>query len=154
MVHDFEHFLSLRQKAVLVTPDVQGAFDALLHERLLQRVKRNGCPKYARDWIQSFLKSRKARVRYKYGATEPKTLECGISQESPLFPILSLLYMLELLAGSSVRFRYGNEIALLDAGKTTEEAEAIAQQEVNNIIKWARDNTVSFEIKMSKSYTF
>lgn len=42
LVHDVEHTLSLRHKAVLVTLDVQGAFDATLHGRLLRRMKGMG----------------------------------------------------------------------------------------------------------------
>ena len=79
-----------QKKAVLVTLDVQGAFDAVLHGRLLQRMNKMGWPKPAITWIKSFLQERSARVRHEDGATDPVFLECGLPQGSPLSPILFL----------------------------------------------------------------
>lgn len=145
VVHDVEHILSLRQKAVLVTLDVQGAFDSVLHERLLRRIKKMGWPIEAISWIRSFLKERRVRVRYNQGVTDEIMLECGLPQGSPLSPILFLLYMSEVVAGSQWRFGYADDIAIMRAGKTTEEAAASAQEEVDDIIKWSRENAVSFD---------
>ncbi|POS83188.1 hypothetical protein EPUL_004740, partial [Erysiphe pulchra] len=145
VVHDLEHTLSLRKKVVLVILDVQGAFDAVLHERLLQRMQGKGWSKQVRGWIHSFLKNRMARVRYENGFTAPKTLEHGLSQGSPLSPILFLLYISEIVARRRWRFGHADDIAVLGIGKSPEEAAAPAQQEVDDILTWARTNAVSFD---------
>lgn len=84
LVHDVEHTLSLRHKAVLVTLDVQGAFDATLHGRLLRRMKGMGWAPETIDWTASFPQGRSARVRYEGRATDEVILECGLPQGSPL----------------------------------------------------------------------
>lgn len=42
MINDLEHALSARQKTSLVTLDVQGAFDAVFHQRLLIKNEERG----------------------------------------------------------------------------------------------------------------
>ncbi|KAI1002277.1 hypothetical protein K3495_g5927 [Podosphaera aphanis] len=46
VIHDIEHTLQMRQTAELVTLDVQGAYHAVLHERLLKRMRNMGLPEH------------------------------------------------------------------------------------------------------------
>ncbi|KAI0997034.1 hypothetical protein K3495_g11150 [Podosphaera aphanis] len=145
LVHDVEHALSLRHKAVLVTLDVQGAFDATLHGRLLRRMKETGWTTETISWTASFLQGRSARVRYDGGVTDAVELECGLPQGSPLSPILFLLYMSEVAGGSNWRFGYADDLAVLGIGATANLAAEAAQREVNTITAWAESNAVAFD---------
>ncbi|KAI0995871.1 hypothetical protein K3495_g12310 [Podosphaera aphanis] len=129
LVHEVEHALRLRHKAVLVTIDVQGAYDATLHGRLLRRMKEMGWTPETISWTASFPWGRSARVRYDGGVTDAVELECGLPQGSPLSPILFLLYMSEVAGGRAT---------------ATLAAEA-AQREVNTITAWAESNAVAFD---------
>ena len=110
-IHDAEHAMKRQKKAVLVTLDVKGPFDAVIHGRLLQRMKRMGWPDASIYWIKSFLRGRSTHVRHEDGVTDPIHLECGLPQGSPLFSILFLLYMAEVVGGSSWRFGYADDVA-------------------------------------------
>lgn len=145
LVHNVEHSLSLRHKAVSVTLDVQGAFDATLHGRLLRRMKEVGWAPETIHWTASFLQGRSARVRYEGGVTDAINLECGLPQGSPLSPILFLLYMAEVASGSNWRFGYADDLAVLGIGATAAEAAEAAQREVDTILAWAEENAVALD---------
>ena len=117
IIHDVEHAMHRRQKATLVTLEVQGAFDAVLHGRLLLRLRKIGWPELAVDWVKSFLDKRSARVRHEDGVTEPVFLECELPQGSPLSPIFFLLHMAEVVGESRWRFSYADNVVILGVGK-------------------------------------
>ena len=104
-----------------------------------------GWPKPAITWLKSFLQERSARVRQEDGVTDPAFLECGLPQGSPLSPILFLFYMAEVVGGSSWRFGYADDVAILGIGSTPTEAAVAVQREVDAVLGWAADNAVSFD---------
>jgi hypothetical protein len=77
--------------------DVQGAFDALLKNRLLQRMGKQGWPAPALSFIQKFLTDRQVQVRLGRETTLDYPVPCGTPQGSPLSPVLYTLYLAELL---------------------------------------------------------
>lgn len=50
VVHDIEEARSQGWAATFVTLDVQGAFDAVLHNRLVRRMQTQGWPTYILQW--------------------------------------------------------------------------------------------------------
>ena len=105
-----------------------------------------GWPKPAITWIKSFLQERSARVRHEDGVTDPIHLECGLPQGLPLSPILFLLYMAEVAGGSSWRFGYADNVAILCIGSTPTEVAVAVQREVDEVLWWAAENAVSFDL--------
>ena len=93
VVHDIEEAKTQGWASTFVTLDVQGAFDAVLHNRLIWRMESQGWPKSVLRWTSSFLTNRRVQVRFQGGVTSPKELVCGVPQGSPISPLLFLLYM-------------------------------------------------------------
>ncbi|KJZ70202.1 hypothetical protein HIM_10425 [Hirsutella minnesotensis 3608] len=64
LVHDIEEAFARKQVATLVTIDIQGAFDTVLRNRLILRLREQGWPPNLARWVGSFMEDRSARVRY------------------------------------------------------------------------------------------
>ncbi|KAI0992291.1 hypothetical protein K3495_g15895 [Podosphaera aphanis] len=62
VVHDIEEARTQNWTSTLVTLDVQGAFDAVLHNRLLMRMQKQGWPDSVLRWTASFLRDRYVQV--------------------------------------------------------------------------------------------
>lgn len=89
LIHDIEVAMSQQKAATLVTIDIQGAFDTVMRNRLILRLRQQGWPATLVKWVASFLQDRTASVRY-YDITTPSTpLQCGLPQGPPVSPILS-----------------------------------------------------------------
>ncbi|KAF7557551.1 hypothetical protein G7Z17_g571 [Cylindrodendrum hubeiense] len=92
LIHDIESALARGLVVTLVTMDIQGAFDTVLRNRLLQRLRQQGWPELLVRWMASFMTDRTARVHFQDAITLSSALECGLPQGSPVSPILFLLY--------------------------------------------------------------
>ncbi|KAI1007858.1 hypothetical protein K3495_g372 [Podosphaera aphanis] len=156
VVHDIEEARTQKWTSTLVTLDVQGAFDAVLHNRLLVRMQKQGWPEPILRWTASFLQDRKVQVRYPGGVRHPKKLVCGVPQGSPISPLLFLLCIAELMrsGNSSTRFSYADDIGILGIGRTAAESAAVAQREIDNLLEWASNNAVSFDTGKSEVIQF
>ena len=75
--HDVEKAMAEGKQVTMVTLDVQGAFDALLANRLLQRMQRQGWPMTLLCLVKSFLTNRKVRVRLEDSTTAFFTVAYG-----------------------------------------------------------------------------
>lgn len=88
--------LQTRHRLVLVSLDIQGAYDTVWHMGLLHKLAKMGIPLDLLRWIQAFLHSRMAHVRVR-SATATCALDMGIPQGSPLSALLFLVYVNDLL---------------------------------------------------------
>lgn len=156
VVHDIEEARYQGWASTLVTLDVQGAFDSVLHNRLLWRMQAQGWPDMILRWTRSFLMNRSVQVRYPGGVTSPKGLVCGVPQGSPISPLLFLLYMAEpMCSGNSrARFSYADDLGILGIGRTIAESAIAAQQEVDSLLRWANYNAVSFDPRKTEVIQF
>lgn len=78
------------------------------------------------------------------GVTDVIDLECGLSQVSPLSPILFLLYMSEVAGGSKWKFSYSDDLAILGIAATSALVAEAAQLGADTILAWVERNAVAF----------
>lgn len=147
VIHDAEAAIRSGKCAAMVTLDIQGAFDAVLHNRLLKRPREQGWPRSLCRFIQTFLYQRKVQVKYRGGITEEKILECGVPQGSPLLPLLFMLYIAVLFEdhGLTSRFGYADNIAIVRIGNTAADAISAAQDDLDSLILLAREHRIDFD---------
>ena len=93
LIHDIEEAFAQKQVATLLTMDVQGAFDTVMRNRLVLRLREQGWPEHLAKWVESFMNDRSACVRFQDTTTPISPLQCGLPQGSPISPILFLLYV-------------------------------------------------------------
>ncbi|KJZ67920.1 hypothetical protein HIM_12691 [Hirsutella minnesotensis 3608] len=91
LVHDIEEAFARKQIAKLVTLDIQGAFDTVLRNRLILRLREQGWPPNPR-WAGSFMQDKSARICYQDIVTDSSPQQCGLPEGSPVSPTLFLLY--------------------------------------------------------------
>ncbi|RAL60615.1 hypothetical protein DID88_009933 [Monilinia fructigena] len=144
-VYDVESAFAQGKEVTLVTLDVQGAFDALLPRRLLERMRKQGWPGKLLRLIGSFLADRKVMVRLEGTYTAESKTQCGTPQGSPLSPILYVLYLAELLnQDRSLRFGYADDIAIYRASKSVESNVTMLKRDVRQVMRWGAENKVAF----------
>lgn len=156
LVHDVEMAFRHQKVATLVTMDVEGAFDAILRNRLLLQLRKQGWPDFLVRWIASFLAQRQASVRFQNAIAEPIELACGTPQGSPLSPILYLLATAAIyyLSGPTQRYGYADDTAMLFVGDTLEETTLLANEAIANMETWGRAEGFSFDVKKTEVMHF
>ncbi|XP_044714695.1 reverse transcriptase (RNA-dependent DNA polymerase) domain-containing protein [Hirsutella rhossiliensis] len=147
LIHDIEEAFACKQVATLVTLDIQGAFDTVLRNRLILRLREQGWPPNLARWVGSFMQDRSARIRYQDIATNSSPLQCGLPQGSPVSPILFLLYTEPIyrLGSSKGRFGYADDTAILCVGDSLDETSAEASHHVRELVSWGAANGISFD---------
>ncbi|OAQ57666.1 endonuclease/reverse transcriptase [Purpureocillium lilacinum] len=147
LVHDIETALANGQVATLVTMDVQGAFDTVMRNRLILRLRQQGWPSHLVRWAGSFMQNRSAAIRFQDVTTPASPLRCGLAQGSPVSPILFALYIAPIyrLGNSDGRFGYADDTAMLRTGRTLEETTALASRDMEELLVWGAANGVTFD---------
>jgi ribonuclease HI len=143
--HDTEAAWAKGQHVTMVTLDVQGAFDALLKNRLLHRMAEQGWPQRTILFVNSFLTDRRVQVRLGRVTTPSYPVACGTPQGSPLSPVLYTLYLAELLSvDTKRRFGYADDICLYQASHSLDENVQLLAADLRQIRAWGTANKVTF----------
>jgi hypothetical protein len=143
--HDVEHAWATGKQVTMITMDVQGAFDALLKNRLLQRMGKQGWPAPALSLIQAFLTDRQVQVRLGRETTPNYPVPCGTPQGSPLSPVLYTLYLAELLNQDRTRrFGYADGVCIYRATHTLDGNVTLLAEDMRAINEWGVANKVVF----------
>ncbi|RKL06834.1 hypothetical protein BFJ70_g16980 [Fusarium oxysporum] len=156
LIHDIEEAFARNKVVTLVTMDIQGAFDTVMRNRLVLRLREQGWPDHLARWVESFMMERSARVRYHDTTTPLSSLQCGLPQGSPVSPILFLLYTEPIyrLGNPQGRFGYADDTATLSVGDTVDETTAMASSSVDEMVRWGAANGVSFDPKKTEVMHF
>lgn len=145
LTHDIEWALSRGQVVSFATADAQGAFDALLKNRHLKRMREQGWDLGWLRIVQSFLTGRRVRTRLEGKTTEFTDVPCGTPQGSPLSPVLYLLYLLELLnKDRNLRFGYADDLGFYRVGKTLDVTSEALAADMRLVMEWSTENKVFF----------
>lgn len=147
-LHEAEKALLKGLKVSIVTLDVQGAFDALLKNILLQRIQRQGRPINVLIHTESFLSDRHVRVRLKTATTDFSRVRCGTHQGSPWSPVLYMLYLAELMKqNKELRFWYANDICFYRVSKSLKQNSRLLARDIQYVLHWGHENKVHFAPK-------
>ena len=76
-----------------------GAFDYVLHERLIHNLRIRKIPIRLVKWVNSFLKNKQFTLSFDSKTSALRLVSTGISQSSPVFSILFLFFNAELVEG-------------------------------------------------------
>lgn len=152
VIHDAEAAMRSNKVTAMVTLDIQGALDAVLHNRLLAKMRSQGWPLSLCRWVESFVKRRRVLVRHEEGITDEKLVECSVPQGLPLSPLLFMLYISILLEDGTpnCRFGYADNIAIVRVGKSPSEAVEAVQVEVDRIVQLALLHMIRFDPSRSE----
>ncbi|KAL8391941.1 hypothetical protein RB595_002230 [Gaeumannomyces hyphopodioides] len=146
VAHEVERALQKHKSAALVTMDVQGAFDAVLRRRLLQRLFKQGWNPTLVRWVSSFAGNRVVKVRLEDATAPPFSPDCGLPQGSPASPVLFMLYIAEILPkAKAVRYGYADDLGICVTAGTPEGCSRKAGATVTQILRWGRANKVAFD---------
>ena len=77
--------------------DVAGAFNHVLHNRLIHNMKRRKVPDFIVRWVENFLQNRRTRLKFNGVESKPIYTNVGVPQGSPISPILDMFYNADLL---------------------------------------------------------
>lgn len=143
--HDVEAAFAAKKQVTMVTMDVQGAFDALLKRRLLQRMTKQGWPLPLLQLVDGFLSDRQVRVRLEKSTTPFHNVGCGTPQGSPLSPVLYMLYLAELLLqDTTLRFGYADDLCLYRVNDSLNQNVAELAVDIQSIIDYGDANKIFF----------
>ncbi|POS85096.1 hypothetical protein EPUL_005538 [Erysiphe pulchra] len=115
LTHNVERALNEARTPSMPTLDVKGAFDAVLPGRLVRQLREQGWPLHIVRWVGSFATDRMVQIYLDDEMGPPQNITCGLSQGSPVSPILFMLYFspLSKLGSPLKKFCFAEDIAIL-----------------------------------------
>jgi ribonuclease HI len=164
--HFIEQALNKGMCVTSVAVDVAGAFNALLRNRTVLGMRKQGWPTPYVKWAYSFMSDRSACVRLQQAIIETVTIGNLLPQGSPASPIVFLLALAPALTPPKPldlsqinprfrhlfditalkgRFGYADDINLLNAGRTLEQTCRAANEDVEKLIQWGTENGITFD---------
>ena len=133
---------------IVVLLDLKIAFDTVNHEILLSKFERYGFGKKAVALLCNYLTDRTQRCQLNGMLSDQRGITCGIPQGSILGPLLFIICINDLpncLEQATPRM-FADDTSLTAAGKTLNEAEEIANKDLNNVKAWLSSNKLSLNI--------
>ena len=121
--------------------DIQGFFDNVNHNRLVQMLANLGFAPELVNWCRSFLSGRTVRLRFNGKTSDPFDFAVGTPQGSPVSPVLSTIYTSPLLhkmrdwTNSSLAM-YIDDGAIFACGRSWKEVEKALRDSYTTCIEW------------------
>jgi hypothetical protein len=131
--------------------DISKAFDSIIHNKLISRLKHIGIDGLILKWIANWLIGRKQLVKVNDSLSSPCPVRSGVPQGSVLGPFLFILYMSSLdshLKLCSLKY-YADDCKIFMRVKNEQEAITF-QNEIDSIIEWA--DQVQLKLAFNKCF--
>ena len=141
------------QFLVLVSLDVQGAFDAAWWPSIMNALRTFNCPQNLYNLVRSYFNQRRASLCVNHVKTE-KDVTKGCPQGSCCGPGLwniqyNSLLNLEYTNHTKV-IAFADDLLVMTKGKTLLEAENFANVELQKISNWSKNNKIKYNEQKSK----
>ncbi|KAL3708693.1 hypothetical protein TMatcc_006677 [Talaromyces marneffei ATCC 18224] len=138
------------EQALLLFFDVQGAYNRVFKERLLQRLKARGIPDQIVRWIDAFCSRHTANILVNRSTSEQRELpQAGLPQGSPLSPILFLFFNVDLvqhrISASRGAIAFVDDYTAWVSGLSAEANRASIQAIIDRALDWERRSGATFE---------
>ena len=142
--------------AASVFLDFAKAFDTVNHQILLSKLENYGIRGPAKDWFESYLKSRHQIVKIGDTLSDKMQIACGVPQGSILGPILFLLYISDIKnASKTLKFLlFADDTSTLLISKSIQELENVYNKELSHVIDWLNANKLTLNVEKSNLVLF
>ena len=149
-----EEGLKEGEYAVVVSLDVQGAFDAAWWPSILNALREFGCPSNLYDLTRSYFSNRTAILQSNNTQIEREVTK-GCPQGSccgPGFWNLQYNSLLNIPYSNHTKvIAFADDLLLITRGRSAREAENYTNCELNKITTWAKNNKIIFNSEKSKA---
>lgn len=106
----------------MIYTDFSKAFDTVVHDKLLLKLKEYGFNKHLINWIKHFLLNRKQRVKIKGSYSEWEQVLSGVPQGSVLGPLLFILFIDDIVqAFNSFVYLYADDMKLFGVIRSSDD---------------------------------
>ena len=136
--------------------DVSKAFDRVWHKGVLQKMKMNGISGKLWRWYKDYLNNRRQKVVVNGQTSEETPIKAGVPQGSILGPLMFIIYMndiVEQVIDAEIRI-YADDVTLFVTNKDKRETEAIIEENLARINRWAKEWLVIFNPEKTKGVKF
>ena len=136
LIHNIELTKNQGNTLSCLMLDVKGAFNYISIYQLLAIMEKLQLSQEIQKWIKSFLQKRKTELAFNEERQQVQDIEIEIPQESPISPILFLIYIRFLFSKIKAKFSqvqkpsYIDDVALYVTGKSAKENSEMEDNEL------------------------
>ena len=128
--------------------DFSKAFDSVLHERLLFKLKRHGIDGSALQWFRNFLTGPMKRVVLGGTCSSWSPVLCGVPQGTILGPVLFILYVNDISSGISSTVKlYADDTKVYREISDIARDTSILQSDLFHLRNWSEVWQLNFNSK-------
>jgi ribonuclease HI len=152
-----EEALTGREHALCTFLDIQGAFDNIRPEIIIEGLQQRGTPNELINWCYFHLKNRLISVEYK-GIKVSRSLTLGTPQGGVLSPLLWNIAcdkLLKLFDNGAVRIcGYADDAVLMARGSCIGQLKVYLQNAVNKALRWGTEAGLTFSPSKTTTMLF
>ena len=119
--------------------DLSKAFDKVLHQRLLEKLRHYGVRDSLNQWIADFLVDRQQEVLLEGVHSNATSVTSGVPQGTVLGPLLFLVYINDMPKKISSTTRLFADDALVSRIIKSKVDQTLLQEDLEKLQEWERD---------------